>query len=74
MTLSTELIETLVNLVESRLLSLSSSKQDFTAEYRDLQDCRYALLALAARRHGATAPCTPAKRSGHLTAIPGGKA
>lgn len=73
MALSRQLIETLVDLVESKLLHLSANSREHSAEYKSLQDCRYALLAMASRadgnfsRDGYTV-------TGHLTAIPGGKA
>ncbi len=74
MTLSDQVIETLVELVENKLLSLSSSRQDGSDEYRNLQDCRYSLLALAARTQSAHSPLMAQRRIGHLTAIQGGKA
>jgi len=74
MTLPTQLIDTLVDLVDTRLLSLSSSRQDGSAEYQHLQACRHSLLALATGVQSQPSGPVPGRRFGHLTALPGGKA
>lgn len=71
-------IECLIELVEDRLLRLSGDRHEQCAEYRDLQNCRYALIAMAAKASAMTmAPPVPSDiqvRAGHLRVIAGGKA
>ena len=76
--LSSPLIETLVDLVEHKLLAMSSKQEERSADYRTLQDCRQALLVLAAQTDAGNAGARPAasgrRTAGHLTVITGDKA
>ena len=74
MTLPTPMIETLVGLLDDKLLNLSSSRRDSSAEYQKLQACRHSLLALATGPESQPFRPEPGRRVGHLTAITGGKA
>lgn len=70
--LSGPLLDTLIELVEEKLLRLSTARKEHSDEYRSLQDCRYELLHMA---EGIQIPSSAVvKTVGHLTAIAGGKA
>ncbi len=75
--LSERHIECLVELVEDKLVRMSTDMQEQSADYRDLQNCRYALIAMAASAN--VANMSPQARSdfrsktSHLRAISGGK-
>lgn len=76
--LSEQHIESLIELVEDKLLRMSTDKHEQCAEYRDLQNCRYALIAMAASAN-AVNMVAPIRsdirvRASHLRAILGGKA
>ncbi len=76
--LSSQIIETLIELVEHRLLEMSDDNHEHRGEYKDLQGCRYSLLALAAEEINADAYMPPerrvVKRPDYLRLIAGGKA
>lgn len=76
--LSPQIIETLIELVECRLLEMSDENREHRGEYKDLQGCRYSLLALAADEISAEAHVPlerrVVKRPDYLRLIAGGKA
>jgi len=76
--LTNSIVDTLVDLIENRLLTISGDGRENSAEYRTLQDCRYALLAIAANAGipavSRSAAIPASARASHLRAIPGGKA
>lgn len=76
--LPNQLIDTLVDLVEIRLLDMSTDGQEGCVEYRTLQDCRCSLLEIAAGTNEQKALYLPGRdqkaRASHLRAISGGKA
>ena len=70
-------IETLIELVEDKLLCLSSDRREHSARYQDLQSCRHSLLGLAAEADAkiVTPPATAWRNKAcHLRPILGGKA
>ena len=74
--LRNEQIETLIELVEDRLLNLSTDRREHSPQYRDLQGCRHTLLGLAARDTGHAVTCIATERRerrARLTTIQGGK-
>jgi len=75
--LSPQIIETLIELVEHRLLEMSDDNREHRGEYKDLQGCRYSLLALAADEISAEAYLPlerrVVKRPDYLRLIAGGK-
>ena len=75
-TLSDQVIDMLVGLVEDELVSLSNAGREGSETYRALQNCRYGLLIMASRanRAQATARRRPPGGACHLRAIAGGKA
>jgi hypothetical protein len=76
--LSEQHIESLIDLVEDKLLRMSTDKHERCAEYRNLQNCRYALITMAASANAVNmvAPIRSDIRvkANHLRPIAGGKA
>lgn len=76
--LSREIIETLIDLVEHKILDAPNDRGGQPWDYRTLQICRYSLLALAAEANGAEG-CSSlerqtVRRPDYLRLITGGKA
>ncbi len=75
--LSDRQIECLVSLVEMRLVELSRARNEQSADYRELQHCRSALLSMAgSMRRAATLSAITHRvrpRARHLRPIDGGK-
>ena len=76
--LSPQIIETLIELVEHRLLEMTNDTREQGGAYKDLQGCRYSLLALAAEEISTEAYLPlerrVVKRPDYLRLIVGGKA
>ena len=76
--LSPQIIETLIELVEHRLLEMADDNHEHRGEYKDLQGCRYSQLALAADEISAEAYLPlehrVVRRPDYLRLIAGGKA